>query len=168
MAVATRHGATREIADAIAAGMAGASEDTWTVDVRDAGDVADVRGYDAVVVGSAVYFGHWLEQAQSFVLRCAIDLWNRPVWAFSSGPLGIPPRPPEELLAIEEMLVHTRCREHRVFPGRLDRSLLGLRERAMVTALRAPEGDFRDLAVVGEWGAGIAGELADELSGAAE
>jgi menaquinone-dependent protoporphyrinogen oxidase len=57
------------------------------------------------------------------------------------------------------MLTLTRCQEHRVFPGRLDRSLLRLPERAVVTALRAPEGDFRDLAAATAWGAAIGASL---------
>jgi menaquinone-dependent protoporphyrinogen oxidase len=158
VAVASRHGGTRGVAEAVADGIrqAGGAE----VDVRAAGDVDSVRDCDAVVIGSAVYHGHWLAEAREFVLRCAIDLWDRPVWAFSSGPVGTPPRPPEELLDVGEMLTLTRCREHRVFPGRLDRSLLGLPERAVITALRAPEGDFRDLPAATAWGAAIGASLA--------
>jgi acetate kinase len=157
VAVASRHGGTRGVAEAVADGIrqAGGAE----VDVRAAGDVDSVRDCDAVVIGSAVYHGHWLAEAREFVLRCAIDLWDRPVWAFSSGPVGTPARPPEELLDVGEMLTLTRCQEHRLFPGRLDRSLLRLPERAVVTALRAPEGDFRDLAAATAWGAAIGASL---------
>ncbi|MGY1704806.1 flavodoxin domain-containing protein [Geodermatophilus sp. SYSU D00697] len=158
VAVASRHGATREIAEALAVGIRRAAG--RAVDVRPAGDVRSVAGYGAVVVGSAVYGGHWLEEARDFVLRSAIDLWDRPVWAFSSGPLGVPPRPSEAYLDVGEMETQTRCREHRVFPGRLDRSVLDVGERAVVTALRAAEGDFRDLRAVDEWGAAIGAELA--------
>jgi menaquinone-dependent protoporphyrinogen oxidase len=58
------------------------------VDVRSAAEVTDVAGYDAVVLGSAVYFGHWLEEARELLLRCAIAPWDLPVWIFSSGPVG--------------------------------------------------------------------------------
>ncbi|WP_139177024.1 flavodoxin domain-containing protein [Geodermatophilus siccatus] len=158
VAVASRHGGTRGVAEAVADGIrrAGSAD----VEVRDAAEVDSVRDCDAVVVGSAVYQGHWLPVARDLVLRTAIDLWDRPVWAFSSGPVGTPGRPPEELLDVGEMLTLTRCREHRVFPGRLDRSLLGLPERAVVAALRAPEGDFRDLPAVTAWGETIGASLA--------
>ena len=36
------------------------------------------------------------------------------------------------------------ARARRDFPGRLAKHLLGVGERAMVTAMRAPVGDFRD------------------------
>ncbi|WP_457035330.1 flavodoxin domain-containing protein [Geodermatophilus sp. SYSU D01176] len=158
VAAASRHGGTEGVAEAVAEGIRRAGG--GTVEVRAAREVDSIRGYDAVVVGSAVYHGHWLAEAREFVLRCAIDLWDRPVWAFSSGPVGTPPRPPEELLDVGEMLTLTRCREHRVFPGRLVRSLLGLPERAVVAALHAPEGDFRDLPAATAWGAAIGASLA--------
>jgi menaquinone-dependent protoporphyrinogen oxidase len=47
-------------------------------------------GYDAVILGSAVYVGHWLEAAQRFVEKHRADLVARPVWLFASGPVGVP------------------------------------------------------------------------------
>jgi menaquinone-dependent protoporphyrinogen oxidase len=122
--------------------------------------VADVSGYAAVVLGSAVYFGHWLQEARDLLLRCAVALWDRPVWLFSSGPVGVPERPPDALLDVDEEVRLARAREHRVFPGRLERHRLALPERAMVAALRAPEGDFRPWAAAEEWGESIGAALA--------
>src|SRR5439155_26672025 len=45
-------------------------------------------GYDAVVLGSAVYYGSWMKQAVNFARRNQTILSSRPVWLFSSGPLG--------------------------------------------------------------------------------
>lgn len=58
---AGRHGSTAEIAAEIA--------DTLTsrgikVVVADPQDVAEVTGYDAVILGSAIYAGHWLGPAR--------------------------------------------------------------------------------------------------------
>jgi menaquinone-dependent protoporphyrinogen oxidase len=33
------------------------------------GNVGTVEGYDAVILGSAVYMGHWLAPAKEFVTR---------------------------------------------------------------------------------------------------
>ena len=52
-----------------------------------------------------------------------------------------------------------QARSHRVFGGKLDRSTLGFAERAICTALRAPEGDFRDFAEIRGWALGIAESL---------
>ena len=155
VAAASRHGATSELAAAIADGVRIGLEGAGDVVLRRPRDVADVSGYDAVVLGSAVYFGHWLEDAHDLLLRCATALWERPVWLFSSGPVGVPERPPEALLDVDEELRLAQAREHRVFPGRLERDRLPLAERVMVAALRAPEGDFRDWAAAQEWGASI-------------
>lgn len=160
VAAASRHGATAELANAIADGVRSALPGTADVVVRRPRDVDDVSEYDAVVLGSAVYFGHWLEEAHDLLLRCAIPLWERPVWLFSSGPVGIPERPPEALLDIDEEVRLARPRDHRIFPGRLERAGLDVGERLMVTALRAPEGDFRPWDAAAGWGASIGRALA--------
>ena len=49
--------------------------------------------------------------------------------------------------------------DHRQFAGKLDRSQLGLLERAMVRAVHAPDGDFRDWEEVSLWAAQIAETL---------
>ena len=60
VAYATKHGSTAEIAEAIGADL---RERGHAVDVTSAHDVHDVSTYDAVVVGSAVYLGHWQKDA---------------------------------------------------------------------------------------------------------
>src|SRR5579884_626876 len=85
----TQHGATREIADMIGATIAARGIET---DIRDLASVADVAGYDAVVLGSAVYMGRWMKPAQAFVERHAEELRARPTWLFSSGPIGAAPK----------------------------------------------------------------------------
>ena len=56
--------------------------------VRRPGEVADVSDYDAVVLGSAVYFGHWLEEARDLLLRCAVACGS--VRSGFQGPSGSP------------------------------------------------------------------------------
>ena len=163
VAAASRHGATAELAEAIADGVRSGLPEAAEVVVRRARDVDDVAGYDAVVLGSAVYFGHWLEEAHDLLLRYAVPLWERPVWLFSSGPVGVPERPPEALLDVDEEFRLARARDHRIFPGRLDRSRLEVAERAVVTALHAPEGDFRPWALAADWGASIGRALSPDV-----
>jgi menaquinone-dependent protoporphyrinogen oxidase len=52
----------------------------------------------------------------------------------------------------------SRC-DHRVLAGRLDQGLLGLGERVIVKAVRAPEGDYRDWEEVRAWASFIANSL---------
>src|SRR5205823_670481 len=100
------------------------------VTVAPVAGVQGVDGYDAFVIGSAVYAGHWLKPAREFVEHHARLLCTRPVWLFSSGPIGNPPIPREEAVDVEPLVAAVHARRHRVFGGKLDRSTLGLAEKA--------------------------------------
>jgi menaquinone-dependent protoporphyrinogen oxidase len=150
---ATRYGATAEIAQAIAETL---GEHGLEAAVLPLEQVEGVDGYDAVVVGSAVYAGHWLKPARELVERHAGALAGQPVWLFSSGPVGDPPKPEEDPVDVADLLAATGAREHRVFAGKLVRRQLSFPERAIVSALRVPEGDFRDWTEIRQWAAGIA------------
>lgn len=161
IAVASRHGSTREIADAIAEVLVAAK---FEVEVADPDDVEDLSPYGAVVLGSSVYVGRWAASARAMVDRHAAGLAVRPTWLFSSGPLGTPPVPagdPEEVLALVSRL---RARDHKTFAGRLERSELAMAERAVVAVVRATYGDFRVWPEIEAWANGIAAELhAEEI-----
>ncbi len=85
---ASKHGATRGIAGRIAAGLRTAG---CQADVRPVQDAGDLAAYDAFVIGSAAYEFHWRKEATEFVRRNTKVLADRPVWLFSSGPLGTEP-----------------------------------------------------------------------------
>jgi menaquinone-dependent protoporphyrinogen oxidase len=150
---ASKYGATAEIAAAIAQVL---DEHGLEATVLPPEQVEEVDGYDAAVVGSAVYAGHWLKPARELVERHAAVLAGRPVWLFSSGPVGDPPKPEEDPVDVADLLAATGAREHRVFAGKLVRKQLSFPERAIVSALRVPEGDFRDWTEIHQWAAGIA------------
>src|SRR3954452_10566893 len=93
VAYASEHGSTREIAERIARTL---GDDGMNVELRDASDVEDLAGYDAVVVGSAVYMGRWRGSAKRLVKRHERELAERDPWLFSSGPVGEPPAEGDE------------------------------------------------------------------------
>ena len=165
---ASRHGSTTEIADHLARCLqesaAGLRCGLAAVSVPVANEPDPAR-YDAVVLASAVYAGRWLEPARHYAADHAAALRARPVWLLSSGPIGQPPFPPDEPHDAEPIRSSVGARAHRVFPGRLDKHLLGIGERAMVTAMRAPVGDFRDWDALRDWAEEIAGELAGQAAG---
>jgi len=156
VASASKHGSTAEIARTIGASLTFRGIET---DVRSVEAVASLEGYDGVVLGSAIYMGHWLEAARRFIDDYATELHERPVWLFSSGPLGDPAKPTEEPADVVALSEATHAREHRVFAGSLWKEDLGIAERAMVAAVRAPEGDFRPWPEIDEWAGTIASEL---------
>jgi menaquinone-dependent protoporphyrinogen oxidase len=161
IAAATRHDATREIAEAIGAGLVERGVDAET---RPIDEVTDLAGYDAVVLGSAVYMGRWLKPARQFAEHHARTLAAIPVWLFSSGPLGPPANlvPTGEPADVTELVKLTGALGHRVFAGRLERERLGFAERAVAKAVHAPEGDCRDWSAID----GFAGEIAAQLAAA--
>jgi menaquinone-dependent protoporphyrinogen oxidase len=155
---ATKHGSTRGIAEAIAATISGHGIAAEVLPVE---RVREIESYDAVVLGSAVYMGRWLKEATEFTHRHRASLAERPLWLFSSGPLGTEvvdaEEQPKELSELHEML---EPREHRLFYGALTRDTLGFGERMVVKAVKAPEGDFRDWDAIQAWATMIAAELA--------
>lgn len=153
---ATRHGSVMEVATIIAGLLEDAGLDT---DVKQPDDVRSLDGYDAVVIGSAVYMGRWLEPARRLVERCSGQFAGRSVWLFSSGPLGEPPKPDPEPVDVERMRTLTGAIDHRVFSGRLVKSELGFAEKVVVAGVRAPYGDFRPWEDVMTWARGIADRL---------
>ena len=129
-------------------------------------EIVDVAGYDAVVLGSAIYAGHWLEPATAFARRFAPTLSQRPVWLFSSGPVGDPRRKLVQKMTADpvelpELLALTRAREHRIFAGKLVATGHGGAQRLSLLICRGIEGDWRDWAAIERW----AGEIADSLAG---
>ena len=155
---ASKHGSTKEIAEAIGRQL---SEAALTVDVNDVQEVDDLAQYEAVILGSAVYMGNWLESARQFATEQASELATRPTWLFSSGPTGDPPRPSaDKAVSIDSIIAAVKLRDHRLFAGKLDRHQLSFPERALITAIRAAEGDYRDWDEIGTWAAEIAASLA--------
>lgn len=153
---ASKHGATEEIAEWIGEAMGTAGVEAV---VRRPGDVASLEGFDAVIIGSAVYAGRWQDEAKAFIDRLGPELARRPVYLFSSGPAGEPLRPDGDPADAEPMMIATAAVEHRIFPGRIERKLLGFGERAIVAALRVPDGDFRQRPDVEAWAREIVAAL---------
>jgi len=156
---ASRHGSTAEIAERVGEVMRvvlGMHVPDVQVDVAPVTMVHGIEEYDAVVVGSAIYLGRWLRPARRFLRAESARLRRRPVWLFSSGPVGAGPGQGDELSELTDLF---GAKDHRIFAGRLRAADLGVAERTLARAAHAAEGDYRDWAEVTEW----AGQLADDL-----
>jgi len=156
VSAASKYGATSEIARAVGDVL---SERGFDVAVIPPEEVGAIEEFDAVVLGSAVYMGQWMTSARALVDRSGAALAARPVWLFSSGPVGEPPKPAENPVDVSEILETAEARGHRVFAGRLVKKHLSFPERVMALALRAQEGDFRNWTEIRGWAAGIADAL---------
>lgn len=157
----SKHGATAEIADKIGSVLRARGVET---DVMSPNEAIDLTPYRAVILGSAVYAGHWVQDAKDLAHRLAEMSPSPQVWLFSSGPIGDPPKPEEEPVDVNDIYLETSAIGHRVFSGRIDKSKLSFPEKAILVAVRAPEGDFRDWETIEEWAAEIAETLMREVS----
>jgi menaquinone-dependent protoporphyrinogen oxidase len=156
--VASRHGATAEIGEAVALELARAGH---FVDVIPPDELEDVTPFDAVVLGSAVYVGRLAVSLRAMVQRESARLRERLVWLFWSGPVGDPPMPvtpPDDVATIAR---EVGARESRCFVGSLDRGGLDLSERALVALTHAEQGDFRDFDDVRSWAVQVAASLTE-------
>ncbi len=153
VAFASRHGATGELAHAIAGELSRAG---LSVDVRSMDEVDALHDYSALVLGSAIYMGSWMPVAREFLERHRRQIRERQTWLFSSGPVG---EPSTNGFDASGLVAATHARDHRLFGGKLDRRTLDLPERLLTRLVHAQDGDFRDWAIVAAWAAAISRAL---------
>lgn len=176
VAYATRHGSTAGIAERLAATL---RAEGLSAEARPVAEVRDLAPYHAVVLGGAAYMFHWLKEATRFAKRHRAELQQRPVWLFSSGPLGtelvdeqgndvLDATQPKEFPELVSLL---QPRGEQVFFGAWDPAAppVGLGERVvrLMPAARTalPAGDFRDWAAIDAWATEIAASLRSATAG---
>lgn len=122
------------------------------------------RGFDAVVLGSAIHGRQWLGQATTFVSINRADLQSRPLWTFSVGMPDALPRPFRRIARTEEdgiisQLDDLRPRGHRLFSGVVQPSQFPLPSRIFLRLAGGRYGDFRDWHAIDEFAEEIAIQL---------
>jgi menaquinone-dependent protoporphyrinogen oxidase len=158
---ASRYGATAEIADRIAEVLSARGLD---VQRATPGEV-DLEGVDAVVVGSAIYAGHWLPEVQGVLTAIERRAAHPAVWLFTSGPVGKPSgwfarkMAASDPIELPDAITATAAQEHRMFAGKLDRRNLRGGQRLALALFRGLNGDFRDWGEIEQWAASIADQL---------
>lgn len=160
VAFASKEGSTAEIARAIGEELRGSG---LLADVVPVDEVRDLAPYEAVVLGSAVYFGKWQKEALRFGERHALELRDRPVWLFDSGPLNASPDEGknEPVRAADELVAIIGAKERVTFGGRLMPEDAGLLMRRVMQSGRAGSyGDFRNFERIRRWARKVATELA--------
>jgi menaquinone-dependent protoporphyrinogen oxidase len=150
---ASEHGATAEMAQTIARVMRQFDLDVTSRRIE---GINDITMYDAIILGSAVYLGDWLEEAQIFLERYQHSLAKIPLWLFSSGPTG--EGNAVELVngiivpdSIRELVEFIQPREVRVFHGKIDLRRLPKNERLIIKTAGVPRGDYRDWDAIKQW-----------------
>jgi len=175
VAYASKYGATQGIAERIAQTL---KSEGLEVDLQPVSAVSDPARYDAFVIGSAAFIGSWLKEAGQFVRRHRELLATKPVWLFSSGPIGketkdakgrdvLVASEPKEFAEFDGSI---KPKGQKVFFGALDSKKLRGTHRffSLVPASQRVliEGDFRDWDLIEGWARSIAHELAPAPVGA--
>ncbi len=158
VAYATHSGATRTLADAIVEelrvhGIAGEA-----IDVK---DDPDPSVHDAVVLGSGVRMQAFERCASAWASKHRKQLRSQPFALFTCSGGAADPEKAKDLqiahsfadgLQLDPVAV-------RNFPGWVLMDRIPMHERVLLTAMRVPQGDFRDLPAVASWTRGLLGEF---------
>ena len=160
VAYGSKRGGTEGLAHMVADAL---EQEGLDAKVEPARKVRDLDGYDAVVVGGALYAYRRHRDARRFVKRHARELHDRPTYLFSSGPLDdsatngdIPP-----VKGVQALMDRVGARGHVTFGGRLAPDAKGFPASAMA---KKNSGDWRDAGQVRSWAHQIATQLQSEAN----
>ena len=159
VAYATKYGSTREVAEAVATRLRSHGLEVVTTP---AGNVRDVSGHSAVVLGTALYFFMWRGEAHRFLRRNRKALPDLPVAVFGLGPIE---DTPEQFAGARQHLDKglakhpwLQPRAVAVFGGRLEPASLRFPDNnPAVRAMLAV--DLRDSGGIEAWADSLVGAL---------
>ena len=152
---ASKYGSTGGVADAIGKELCTKDVAADTVLMENAGDISSYQG---VVIGSAIYMGHWMPEAVGFVKKNRDILCQVPVAYFLvcitlSRPTD---KNREKVLSYMDPILKAvpeiKPVDIGTFAGALDYNNLSWLYKKIMKAKGAPEGDFRDWNAIRAWG----------------
>lgn len=157
---ATKTGSVSAIAEKIGQTFSAAGTQ---VDVKPLGDKPDPAGYDVVVVGSGIRMGAWHEPAKKWVVSNAAALKGKPV-AFFTVCLTMaqtPEKAPEVRAYTDPVIAESGVKPVDVglFAGWFVPNKFSFIERTVLGAMKASEGDHRNMAAAATWAQGVAPKL---------
>ncbi|MBS1806016.1 MAG: flavodoxin domain-containing protein [Acidobacteria bacterium] len=171
IAYCTRSGSTAEVAEAIGKSVNGAG---MSAQVKAIADVESIPTGTEVVLGTAIYIGHFPKEFHRFLTRFESELSNVRPWVFVLGPTE---KERKQFAAAEEQArrelgKHPTLRpsDMRVLGGRFDPTHLNLPfPMNLIQMLPAnpmrklPASDIRDWDWIHRWAEAIAEEIATRV-----
>ncbi len=154
VAYASKYGSTGGVADAIGKELCSKGLAADVALIRNAGDL---RSYQGVVVGSAIYMGKWMSEATDFVKKNRDTLGRIPVAYFLVCMTLAQPTEKDRAEALSYMkplmkaVPEIRPLAIGTFAGALDYSKLSWFYKLIAKAKGGPEGDFRDWNGIRAW-----------------
>ena len=139
LAYATRFGSTQRVAESVGASLRIAG---FQVDIRPIHEVEGLDGYEAVVLGAAIYNARWHPEAHRFLSEHQKALALRPVAIFALGPLSTS----EEAMQRSRGQLDKELEKYpwlkpasvEVFIGKIDRAKMGFFDRLTSPATTDP------------------------------
>lgn len=124
------------------------------VELAAAHDAVSPKGFDAVIVGGALYANRWHRHARRWVRRHERELSAVPVWFFSSGPLDDSARSGDiaPTRHVETLMERVGAQSHMTFGGRMD-------PKDPSPLAKSHAGDWRDPEHVRAWSVAVARAL---------
>jgi menaquinone-dependent protoporphyrinogen oxidase len=163
VAYATNYGSTREVAEAVGAALHDAG---LRVDSQPAGSVRGLAGYDAVVLGAALYMFRVHKDARRFLSRHGKELRGLPTAVFALGPFHDEEK---EWQGAREQLDKELARypglqpiARQVFGGKFEPAMLRPPWSLLPALKGLPASDIRDWEAIRAWAADLAPRLANK------
>lgn len=162
---ASLYGATKEVAESIAAAM---RRNGFIVEVRDVATVKSVEAYDAIVLGTPLYVGRWRKEAHTFLDNLREQLVVRPVAIFSLGPISADEKEMQDARQQfdNELAKYTWLKPIAtdVFVGKYNPDKLGFAHRLLARIPGSPlhdlpASDLRDWQLIEDWATDLAQQL---------
>ncbi|MFX0577898.1 flavodoxin domain-containing protein [Nocardia nepalensis] len=160
---ATAQGSTRDIAEFIGDALAARGA---VIELSDIEHAAELSGFDAIILGSAVHDRALLPAMTSYVKTHRDELRQADVWLFSvgigpalRGPIGrrIGRMVPKKVAALRDSIAP---RDYHAFAGHYERAGVSLQARILYRLMGGGRyGDLRDWEAILAWVTGIARSL---------
>mgnify|MGYP000858062063 CR=1 FL=1 len=158
---ATKYGATAEIAEKIAEVLQAGGAQTDVMDVKRVKSIAE---YSVVVLGSASYIGSWRREMTRFVEKNVVELSQKMIWVFTSGPTGT--GDPQELMKgilyppkLKAAMDTIKPADITVFHGAINPGKLSGLEKWIIGKVGASIGDYRNWDMITAWAKSILAKL---------
>jgi menaquinone-dependent protoporphyrinogen oxidase len=162
VAYASAHGSTAEVAEAIGKELRTGGHNVVVADVR---TLADIKGYDAFVLGSAIHAGAFLPEMRVFLQTHKSIIGQKPVYVFVSCIRVLEKFGLEHVFEhymMTEILEKCDVRSKTAFAGKLDLNTTDWNERWTLAARYDGsawpsqfDGDFRNWEVIRAWAAAV-------------
>jgi menaquinone-dependent protoporphyrinogen oxidase len=156
----TKSGCSAGVAERIGKTLAAKGVEVEVVPAEKAGKAAE---YDAVIVGSGIRMGQWHEPVRTWVAQNADALKANPPTFYTIGlTLVSEPEATDKVRAFTDALVAetgVQPVEVGLFTGWNTGEGFSFMERAILGAMKAPKGDFRDWAAIEAWTDEVAPQL---------